>query len=268
MKYKSYFLIILSALVLVGCGNSASYELKPTGTNETEAPIIYGPDGAINGLGANNVVSTEEIEESEVADSSDSETEEESEENFDEAYQDDNYAERYNKFYSIYSQDSIVISMGIDRLDKSSNKTTNATMELAYYDNKYSYVKNSDTVVISNETTSYLVDYTNKTAQKAAQGTWRYTKRSEFNIMFNISDVIYIETIKEKCEDGIFINDKYSWGNYTVNCLYDDSDNLISCDLENDNLIVTYKFNSVSLCENTDYFILTSDYTVTDYVKQ
>jgi len=141
-------------------------------------------------------------------------------------------------------------------------------MELAYYDNKYSYVKTNDSVVISNETTSYLVDYVNKTAQKAAQGTWRYTKRSEFNIMFNISDVTYIETIKEKHEDSIFINDKYSWGNYTVNCLYDDNENLISCSLENDNLVVTYNFNSVGLCENTDYFILTNDYTVMDYVKQ
>lgn len=233
--------ILLLGLTLSGC-NKTGYELMPSGTHETVAPQIYFPPETA----ATEATETISPEVKEV-----------------------DYASRYATFYEQLSEADLYTEFSVETTNLEKGTTNRTDYKLGYYADKYAYLQrtkgNSVSVVLSNAKWSYLVDAENKTAQRAEQGTFTYSWRSDFNILFPFAEGAYIETTDDTFEGKQVSVDSYTYNGYTYSFGYNQLNEIVFMKINTGTKEQCFTFTLISKCEDDSLFQLTKDYTISEY---
>ena len=253
-KRLTCLLCALMICTMSGCGKEdENFVILPSGSNETQAPTIYLPNGIMGEVAPADVES---------AGTTNSATEN--------VVKDEGYSERYANFYERISQPNLYTKFTLVKTSVADKATTKETIELAYLDD-LSYVmkvdeKGSSTTVISNADASYLVNDVEKAIKQAKVGTFQYATRDSFKVGFKVGEGSYIGTKPTELTGMTLKADAYVYGDYTVVCGYDEADELILLSLEDTaGNTASYIFESITICDTKDYFKLSSSYELSEY---
>lgn len=212
MKYKRYIACLCSVLLLCACGKS--YEIKPTGTNDTteagyfEVPAQY-RDGS---------VSFETVAENIVTDTNAKDTESIA-------------RERKAAFEDIFNSSNLYVD--VQRVRTYGESTESARIVCAYTENDdvyyAAYNANDEKVqeVYGNTMTVYLVDTSAKKRKETERTNYKYCDKQVLCDMFTYKDIEYIATYADVLEDRELICDEYKTTDSVVRYYYDTAGNLI-----------------------------------------
>lgn len=241
---KKLIIFCLACLLLTACSKKPEYVIMPSGTHETQAPVIYTPNGEV---GDQKAVPTESTE------SAENQT------------QDTAYKTRLSNTWSLLNKPSLLISSTVSKVENGVSSVQEITIA---YNEKYNYVKLDDLTVISNRDFSYLLDTSGKKAYKAPQGTFAFTQSSEILKLFAPLNATYKGTSEKQYSGLTLICDAFvSDDGTTYNMCYTPDDILLLTESSFENTQSSWLLSNLTECTDNSYFEIDSDYVVSDYVK-